>query len=146
MYHDKHHNRAAEETQAPDRGSLDQHSYSKAQNRRVEVVFPDPDYSLLQRESISSDDSDPTSVEPDPGLVWELPGYQGISGYLDGGTAEVDLYAHDDQNNKWFLVFSAGSAYADRTEFRFANLVRGRKVFLRVHTRSGTLNMYCSPE
>lgn len=118
--------------------------FSLSGHVRVESQVAIADYSELKRSlSVSSPDASPLSSAPTES--WELKGFMGLNGYLDftngtnpeATTANLELWAQDKQNLKWFLVASKTNV-AHRAEFRFENAVRHRSVFLRVSGFTGT--------
>lgn len=112
-------------------------SFSVAENVRTEQHVAEPDYSR-ERNTTSAgaivDQPDPNTTAPDGKEIWDLSGYQGGHGYLEldaAETADIELWAFDRQNTKWFLVDSVQNVPSFR-EFRFAGQVRGRLVWLRL--------------
>lgn len=125
--------------------------FSVSQNIRVEKAWPKPAYNVFAR-TVTSADADPTVTPPDAAQVWDLEGYSGLHGYVvfSGGTApsvNIELWAKDEQNDAFFFVDA--EVVSASAEFRFAEKVRSRKVFLRVTNILGSptnATVRCSPE
>lgn len=127
--------------------------FSLAGNVRTEKAWPKPNYSVFKRDAVTPADASPASTPPDDSKCWDLTGYSGLHGYaiFSGGTTpsvDLELWVKDEQNNAWFLAAFRPSIFANE-ELRFAEEVRGRKVFLRVAALSGAptnVTLRCSPE
>lgn len=134
------------------RNEAELEKFSVSRNVRVEAAWPVPNYSIFKRVAVDSADADPTATPPDEALLWDLAGYSGLHGYATfvAGTtpaADLELWAKDEQNNAFFYVDSV--AIAPNAEFRFPEMVRSRKVFLRIAGILGSptsLSLFCSAE
>lgn len=134
------------------RNEAELEKFSVSRNVRVETAWPLPDYSVFKRLTVASADADPTVTPPDDGLLWDLAGYSGLHGYATfvAGTtpaADLELWVKDEQNNAFFYVDSV--AIAPNAEFRFPEMARSRKVFLRVANIFGSptsLSLFCAAE
>ena len=135
--------------------TLQQRSYSVDGNVRVETHVTSPEYShikeLATTAPIANQAAPNTGSGPAADEVWDLTGFAGGHGYLVLDAAEdldIELWARDQQNGRWLLVDTLQNVVRD-AEFRFANQVRGRKIWLRL-TNIGTsitdIKLRFSPE
>lgn len=117
--------------------SLERRSFSLAENKRVEVCVADPDYTrtkALADTAPISDQAAPNSTPPAGDEVWNLKGYMGGHGYVvldQAETVDIELWTRDQDNDAWFLVDSISSV-SSYEEFRFADKIRNRKIWLRL--------------
>lgn len=135
-------------------GSLQVNSYSADENVRVEQHVAHPNYKrkkTLAGSAPISDQANPNVTPPDPAEVWDLKGFRGGHGYVELDAAEdvdIELWARDQQNNKWFLVGTAVDVPSLR-EFRFSGGIRGRQIWIRltnIGTSIASIALAFSPE
>lgn len=110
-------------------------------NRRVEMVYADAVYAYTKTHTGASDEGDPNASAPPADEIWDLAGYSGLNGYLEitgAGDVDVELWALDRTASKWFYVGRVDDV-ATLTEFRFANAVRNRTIWLRIVDLTGTI-------
>ena len=109
-----------------DRSDAEWDKFSLAGNVRTERAYAVSNMQF-SRASIASDEPAPTTENG-----FDLSGYAGLHGYLTGAvglTATVTLWVKDTQNSEWYSVGSVAGV-VPLQEFRFADGVRGRTVFL----------------
>lgn len=139
-----HHKGTKESNYSVHPTSLFIHSMSESENVRVEVHCADPDYARAKTLAASApiaDQASPNSSAPNAGEVWDMKGYRGGHGYVvldQAETVDIELWALDPQNNKWFTVASVAGV-ASYEEFRFPEQVRGRSIWLRLTNIGATI-------
>lgn len=119
-------------------------SVSVDENIRVEIHTADPDYTrskALTGSAPLADQANPNSTPPSGAEIWDMKGYRGGHGYVildQAETVDVELWALDPTNNKWFVV-AAVSGIGSYEEFRFPDQVRGRSIWLRLINIGATI-------
>ena len=114
-------------------------SISLAHNRRVEIAYARPCFDKKRTVTIANLGT--SDVIPPPADKWNGEGYSGMNGYirlLDGSgdviptaTIDLELWAYDEQQNRWFRVETKQDVSTDQ-EVRFQDAVRWRKGFVRI--------------
>lgn len=144
-YDNRAKKRAAKETgYTVQAQSLFTQAVSADENIRTEVHVAAPDYTRSKTEAGAApiaDEANPNTTPPPASEIWDLKGYMGGHGYMvitGGGTVDVQMWVLDPANNQWFLVTTQASV-ATLTEFRFANQIRGRSVWLRLINFGGAV-------
>ena len=128
---------------------------ASGQVRVVTEVSP-PDYSFTRtRGGSPAPDPVPPALPAFPASdeMWALQGFHGLKGYIiftlgAAPTANIELWAFDAANENWVLVDTV-TAVPSAKEFRFADGVLGRTVYVRLSAINGAptdYDLFVSPE